>query len=63
MRTRDLIRFKKHIEQYVAEGHDTFLTMQAAHNLAEIDEELDFRSHYPYRWELLAKDWGFDFRS
>lgn len=61
MRTRDLIRFKRHIEEYLASGHKSHLLQQAALNLAEIDDELEFRNRYRYRWELLAEDWGFDF--
>lgn len=61
MRTKDLIRFKRHIEQCVAAGHDTFHSLQATHNLAEIDKELELRSRYSHRWELLAEDWGFDY--
>ena len=61
MRTRDLIRLKKRIEQYVAEAQATCLTLQAVQNMAAIDEELEFRGRYRYRWELLTKDWGFDF--
>ena len=61
MRTRELTRFKRHIQDYVAQGHDTFFTRQAAINIAAIDKELAYRNCCSYRWELLAEDWGFDY--